>query len=370
VLAWAFVADAIPLYALYALLFADRGLSAAEISALFAIWSAVGFVAEVPSGALADTFGRRRAVVAGELLQGAGFALWLVAPTFTGFAGGFVLWALGGGLISGAFEALLFDALAAAGTPERFARVNGQVTAAGLLAQLPAAAAATGLFALGGYALTGWVSVGVCVLAAVLAARLPEAPPGEEEDEEAPGGYLATLRAGVAEATRTPLVRRAVLAVAALFGLDALEEYLGLVARDWGVPTGLVPLAVLGVPLAGALGAAVGGRAAAARAAGLAGVLAAAALLLGAPALLREPAGLVAVTAGYGLYRLVLVVAEARLQERIAGRARATVTSVAALASEGSALLVYAAWAVGGLGLVAAVVLAVALLLPRLLRDP
>jgi MFS family permease len=328
----------------------------------------VGFVAEVPSGALADTFGRRRAVVAGEVLRAVGFALWLVAPTFAGFAGGFVLWALGGALASGAVEALLFDALAAAGVPERFARVNGQVTAAGLLAQIPAAGVATGLYAAGGYALTGWVSVAVCLLAALLAARLPDAPAGGEEDEdEAPGGYVATLRAGVAQAAGVPLVRRAVLAVAAVTGLDALEEYLGLVARGWGVPTGLVPLAVLGVPLAGAVGAALGGRAGALRAGALAGTLAGAALLLGAPELLREPVGLVAVTAGYGLYRLVLVVVEARLQERITGRARATVTSAASLASEGSALLVYAAWALGGLGLVAAVVGLVALALPRLL---
>jgi hypothetical protein len=40
-LGWAMLADSVPLYPLYALLFADSGLSGAQISALFAIWSAV-----------------------------------------------------------------------------------------------------------------------------------------------------------------------------------------------------------------------------------------------------------------------------------------------------------------------------------------
>ncbi len=368
-LAWAFVADVVPIYALYALLFADQGLTDGQIAALFAVWSVAGILAELPAGALADRFGRRGALVAGELLQGAAYALWVVHPAFAGFAGGFVLWALGGALVSGAFEALLFDGLSAAGEEGAFARVLGWVTAAGLVAQLPGALAGTALFALGGYTLAGWASAGTCALAALLAARIPEAPSAAEDEEGTPASLLGLLRAGVAEAAGVPAVRGAVLAVAALFGLDALEEVLGLAARDLGVPTGLVPVATVGVPLAGALGAALAGRAAGLRPGALGAVLVLAAVLLGGPPLLREPAGLAAITVGYGLYRLVLVVAEARLQERIAGPARATVTSVASLASEGSALLVYAAWALGGLGLVAAVVLLVALALPRLLAG-
>lgn len=344
-----------PLYPLYALLFADTGLSGADISGLFVIWSAVGLVAEVPSGALADRFSRRGALVAAGMLQAGGFALWIALPGFPAFAAGFVLWGLGGALVSGALEALVYDGLAAVGAEAHYARVQGRVTAVGLLAQLPGVAAATVLFSLGGYALAGWVSVGSCLAAAALASRLPEPPRAPTADAGVePTGYLTTLRAGLAQAAARPGVRSAVIAVAVLAGLDGLEEYFTLLARDWGVPTPVIPLAVLGIPLAGAAGAALGGVASRWGASVLAALLGAAAGLLGAAGLVGHPAGLAGVAAFYGLYQLVLVVADARLQQRIDGPARATVTSVAGLGSELAAVGLYAAWALGGVALVAA----------------
>ncbi|MFD7657120.1 MFS transporter [Actinosynnema sp. NPDC059797] len=250
---WAALADTVPIYPLYALLFADAGLSDVEVSALFAIWSAVGVVAEVPFGAFADRFSRRWSVVAAGVCQAAGYALWLTAPGFTGFALGFALWGVGGAMSSGALEALLHDGLVAVGAGSAFGRVLGRVTAVGLLAQLPAAVLATALFAAGGFALAGWVSVATCLAAALVATRLPETPRPEPES------YLAVLRSGLSETARTPGVRSAVLLVAALAAVDAFEEYFPLVARDWHVPVAWVPLTILVIPLAGAAGAAWGG---------------------------------------------------------------------------------------------------------------
>jgi len=88
------LADTIPIYPLYALLFVDAGLSGAQISTLFLVWSAVGIVAEIPSGALADRFSRPAALVASGVLQAAGYALWIAAPGYLAFAAGFVLWGI------------------------------------------------------------------------------------------------------------------------------------------------------------------------------------------------------------------------------------------------------------------------------------
>ncbi|HEV7728454.1 MAG TPA: hypothetical protein VGO74_16140 [Modestobacter sp.] len=127
-----------------------------EIWALLALWSATAELAEVPSGALADRFSRRGALVAAGILQAAGYVLWAARPGLPGFAAGFVVWAVGGALVSGAFEALLHDGLAAAGAAGQFGRVNGRVNAVDLLVQVPTALAAAALFSLGGSPLVGW----------------------------------------------------------------------------------------------------------------------------------------------------------------------------------------------------------------------
>ena len=350
---WAALSELVPLYPLYALLFLDTGLSGAQISMLFAVWSITSFVTEVPAGVLADRWSRRGVVVLAGVLQAAGFAVWTAAPEAWAFAVGFVIWGISGALVSGASEALVYDGLAAAGAEGSYARVNGWMTSAELLVQVPTAFAASALFAVGGYPLVGWASVVVCLAAAALALRFPEAPrTAEDGDEE-------TLGQGVVESLRSASLRVLVLSVALIGGLDAIEEYFPVLAGDWGVPTTAVPFAVLVIALAGAAGAALGGRADRLRGVTLLALLGAAAGCLALAAVWARPAALVAVAVFYALYLAVLVVAEARLQDGIASTHRATITSVAGLGIEVASLLVFAAWALGGPIAVALLVLAV-----------
>ncbi|MEU7479748.1 MFS transporter [Lentzea sp. NPDC042327] len=331
------------------MLFADSGLSDAHISVLLAIWSTTAVVFEVPSGAIADRFSRRGSLVAAGVLQALAHAAWVVFPSFWGFAAGFVLWGLGGTLTSGAFEALLYDGLAANGDEESYGRLNARVDTVELIAQVPVAVVATVLFSLGGYSLAGWVSVAMCLLSAVIALRFPE-----PDREPAPGedGYLATLRTGLREAVP---VRRAVIAVALVYAIDAFEEYFTLLAHDWHVPTVWVPLATIGVPLMGAAGASLAGRLP-----WRGWVLFAAGGVLVLAAVLAVPAAIVLLGLFYGLYRFVLVHVETELQHRIDTDARATVTSVAGIGSEFVAYAVYAAWVLGSAVAVGVLVLVVA----------
>jgi predicted MFS family arabinose efflux permease len=349
---WAALSELVPLYPLYALLFLDTGLSDAQISGLFALWSATAFITEVPAGALADRWSRRGVVVLAGVLQAVAFVVWTAAPGYAAFAAGFVIWGIGGALVSGASEALVYDGLAAVGAAGSYPRVNGAMVSAELLVQVPTAVAASALFALGGYELVGWGSAGVCLAAAALALRFPETPRTSEDDE-------IPLRQGVREALRRPALRWAVLGAALVGGLDAVEEYFPVLADDWGVPTTAVPVAVLGIALAGALGAALGGRADRLPSAALLGQLVMAGLCLIAASLWARPAALAVAAVFYGLYMSVLVVTEARLQARITGPHRATITSIAGLGIEVAALLVFAAWALGGALATAVLVIAV-----------
>ena len=200
--------------------------------------------------------------------------------------------------------------------------------------------------------------------------RRPVAGNPSSRDGATDASYLATLRDGVADVVARPPLLGAVLAFGLLYGLDAFEEYFPLVARDLRVSTALVPVALLAVPLVGAVGAALGGQANRLGAGALAIVLATGAALLAGAAAVPHPVALVGVALYYGLYRAVLVVADARLQEQITGPARATVTSVANVVAELPSFAVYAAWALGGTAAMTVLVALVAALLPVLLRRP
>lgn len=66
-------------------------------------------VFEVPTGVLADTYGRRRSVITGFLLMGAGFALEGAVPTFAAVLAAQAVWGVGYTFISGALEAWIAD---------------------------------------------------------------------------------------------------------------------------------------------------------------------------------------------------------------------------------------------------------------------
>jgi MFS family permease len=358
VLAYRSTHDLIPLYSVYALLFTDSGLSVAQVSSLFVIWSVTGFVLEVPSGAWADTIDRRRLLVLAALVHALGFASWVLWPTYPGFALGFVLWGVAGSLMSGTFESLLYDELDAHGEAHRYARITGWSHAAAMTANLVASVSAAPLMRLGGYDVVGWASVGVCLVELLLAATLPvtTAHPSQrrqhhavEETVEETVRYLAMLRTGVREAARVPVVRRVVLIYAFVIGASAYDEYFPLVAADHGVAAATVPLLIGLTVLGQVVGTALAGRTAGMSAPTMGLVLLGAAVLISAGALADRPwLGFAGIAVGYGLLNNAMVVSEARLQDVITGPARATVTSTAGLATEVVALAVYVGFAATG----------------------
>ncbi|MEV0029213.1 MFS transporter [Nocardia sp. NPDC050793] len=376
--------DLIPLYALYALLFAEHGLNTAQISSLLALWSVTAFVLEVPSGAWADTVSRRGLLVLSGSLVLAAFTLWTVAPSYLGFAIGFVLWGVSSALESGTFEALVYDDLVAKGEPVAYPRIMGYARAAAEGAVVVAILAATPLYGWGGYDLVGWSSVAIAAVHVFIAVSLPSAPKAASVDDltdDAPDAvatvpghpvvpgdarapaadrsgvltrYLTMLRTGVGEAIRVRRVRNGVLLGALLFGITAYDEYFALLAQSAGAPTVVVPLLV-GLTVVGSLtGSLLAGRTARlsarviAAAVAVGGVLFIGGALISGLATDRPDAvylltgvGFTAIGIGYGVVLNAEVVAESRLQDAIEGPARATVTSVSGLLSEVVSLVIF-----------------------------
>jgi MFS family permease len=344
---YSFLDDLVLLYPLYALLFADTGLSAWHISSLFVIWAGTGIVLEVPFGALADALSRRLLLCVGPLLSAVAFAVWVLAPSYWVFALGFVLWGMKGALQSGSLEALVYEELDRVGAADAYAGILGRAEAVAMVAVLAGSVAAAPVVAAWGYGGVGAASVAACLAAAAVATRFPEHRGGPARvDDEPDLGYVAALRAGLAEVRSDPVVRRAVLlvpAVSAVWG--SLEEYTPLLVRDTGVGTATVPLLLVLITAGQAGGGLLAGPA---RRLGLGRfaallVLAAVALAVGAGS--GVPAGIVLVAAAFGAFQVATVVADTRLQARITGPSRATVTSVASLATDLGTVGVYGLYA-------------------------
>ncbi|MEU8009516.1 MFS transporter [Micromonospora parva] len=360
---YAFLSDLVLLYPLYVVFFADTGLSVGQIASLFVIWSAAGILFEVPSGAWADVLSRRLLLCLAPLVTAAGFALWVLLPSYPAFAVGFLLWGAGGALVSGALEALVWTELDRLGAVGRYARVLGRARTAGVLGVVLSGVLAGPVLAVGGYPAVGAASVLACLLAAIVATRFPEhrapaaarvtvAEPAEPDtvppagpDDDADLGWWDTLRAGVAQVrTRAP-VRSAVLLVAVVAAdWGALDEYTPLLALDTGVGAQAVPLLLLllwaGVTVGGLLapaGERLGSR-------GYAALLGLVGVALAGGALLRHPAGFVLIAVAFGAAQLATVLADARLQARITGTSRATVTSLAGMATDVLIIVTYAGY--------------------------
>jgi predicted MFS family arabinose efflux permease len=316
-------------------------LSPAAISSLFVIWSVTTFALELPSGLWADLFSRRLLLAASPLLAGAGFGLWAFFPSYPAFAAGFVLWGAGSALRSGTTQALVYERLERAGAAGSYARLIGRSEAVSLLAVVVASAVASPVLAEWGYRALGAASVVACVACAAAGLLLPESRGGGDGEEEP--SLRSVARQGWAQVRREPAVRWALVLVMVMEGVTSLDEYVPLLVRSTGVAAASVPLLVMVVTVGDAVGGWLAGRGVR----WMAPVLAVGAVCLAAGSLAGRPGGLVLVAAAFGVFRWAMAAADARLQDRIADGARATVTSVAGFGSETVAVLAFAGYALG-----------------------
>ena len=123
----------------------------------------------------------------------------------------------------------------------------------------------------------------------------------------------------------------------------ALDEYTPLLVRDTGVADETVPYLLLLIWAAATVGGLLAGAGERLGTAGLAGLLAGAALALAVGAAAGTPAGIGLVAVAFGGFQLATVLADARLQHRIDGTGRATLTSVAGLGTSLATIAVYGA---------------------------
>jgi predicted MFS family arabinose efflux permease len=233
--AHAFLRELVLIYPTSAIMMTGSGISPLELSSLFIIWGLAVLIAEIPTGALADLTSRRNILVISGLIKGCAFLIWLLFPSYLGFAAGYIVWGTASAMASGAGEALLYDTLKAEGATPQFARIYGRGKALNNLG-IASALLIGGFAAEGGFglplvasALTPW-GAGLLVLFTMRDPPRERSPSGDHVS-----GFTDTLRQAFTELRRNRVVGFLVLmfgVLATLYG--AIEEYFSVYLDDRG----------------------------------------------------------------------------------------------------------------------------------------
>jgi MFS family permease len=204
-----------PLWVVY--LRETRGFSLTQVTVLDAPFWLVIVFAEVPTGAVADRWGRKWSLLLGAVSFSWAIVVFGLSSNYALILVSYLGWAVALTLQSGANSALLFDSLKALGREGDFERLTGSLfavmSAAGLGGILLGApfAAATNL------ATPIVVSGLIAVFAAPVAFSMKEPPIAEHERSE---NYVGLLRDSVSLVRSRPAVLR-MLVYAALIGVAA-----------------------------------------------------------------------------------------------------------------------------------------------------
>ena len=340
-----------------------RGLSLSAVGAVLAVHGLLILVLEVPSGALADTIGRKRTLLAGGLLTTLAVALFGAATSVVAFAAAMAILGVGRALISGALEAWFVDAVRAAdpdaplrggiagGLALNGVALGGGALVAGALPLLFDDLPVRGDELLLRYS-PAFVLAAIAGLVYVVAVALlvdeprPPAPDPEEVGRRFGADLREVLRTAAVESRRSPVVRL-VLAVAFTLGFALSSWELLWQPRLADIVEGAADdtllfgaLAAAGM-LVGALGVMAGVRIAARAGAGrtyVGGMLATAlalALLSATTAEVPFIAAYVAVAIGMSIGEPIH---QEFLHEAVGDRARATLVSLESLVLQTGAI--------------------------------
>ena len=233
------------------LFFLSEGLAMTDVLLLQAVFSVTIVGLEVPSGWVADVWGRRLSLIGGSLFGAAAFVAYALGHGFWQFLAAELLLGVGASLVSGADSAMLFDSLSALGEDDRYRGAEGKLLSVGNFSEAAAAIA-------GGLLATVSLRTPIVGQAIITSLAIPCSLMLVEPPRNGPEGTGVTDLRALLRVVRFALVEtpplRAMLALSAVMGSSTLTVV--WFVQPWLQAAGL-PLSAFGVVWA-ALNATVG----------------------------------------------------------------------------------------------------------------
>lgn len=200
----------------------DRGLSLTQITLLDVVFWMVIVLSEVPTGALADRWGRKLSLALGALSFAGAIFLFGVAQGYGLLLLSYLVWAVSTTLTSGADAALIYDSLAQAGRGGELSRVLGRANACEMTGFLLGGLVGPPLAAVTSLSFPIVASAGITLLGAAAVLTMREPPHSTQAQSLA---YVATIRAALGYVIRHPTLR----------WMIALNALVGTVGMMWAI---------------------------------------------------------------------------------------------------------------------------------------
>jgi MFS family permease len=233
------------------LAFLDKGLSFAVIGLLISCREVAKNLLEIPSGAIADMWGRRRAMILSFTAYVASFLLLGHAERLPLLFCGMALFGVGDAFRTGTHKAMIFCWLRSEGRLEERTRVYGYTRSWSKIGSAVSVVVAAGLvLASGSYSYVFYGCIPAYVLGVVNFLGYPRELDGDCERCASFRSVLAHLREAFSAAFRRRGLRRLVLESMGFGGVfDAAKDYLQPVLK--GVALVVVAGAVVGLGILG-----------------------------------------------------------------------------------------------------------------------
>lgn len=186
------------------------GLTMTEVTFVdLAFWITMALT-EVPTGAVADTWGRKQSQLIGMVIATGSILLFALAPAYSLVLVANSLWAVGITFISGAELALLYDTLRELGKEDEYPKYRGRLQAM-VLVSMAISSVLGGIIGEFSLVATFVITGGVMVIATLLAALLKEPPREPDLDSGTNLNYWQTLGVTFGAIRQHPSLRYALL---------------------------------------------------------------------------------------------------------------------------------------------------------------
>ena len=195
-----------PVYTLFLL---SRGLDLLQVNIVFGTYLIVAFLFEIPTGAVADVFGRKLSFILSCLVRMAAFLLYAYSTTFAQFLIAEFVDAVGWTLATGALHAWAVDEVRADGYRGSFDRIfaRSQMVERSFMIVAGLVGGYLGEYGMGLNWFAGAAGFALTALAAIFLMRESGEPLSKESpDTSQRPGILETTRAGVRVVRENPVL--------------------------------------------------------------------------------------------------------------------------------------------------------------------